>query len=92
MRTGRVIQANLVGGPGVKPGFLPHRAKSGRAGGPGLQLRTLPLCSLTLPTHWNSRRESNPDLFFRNPRLGPKRHHASDHASLTVEGMRRIEF
>ena len=25
----------------------------------------LPCCSVTLPTLWNSRRESNPDLFVR---------------------------
>ena len=41
---------------------------------------------LHYPPVWNSRRESNPDLFVRTE-LGPKRHHALDHASLTnVEG------
>ena len=47
---------------------------------------------LHYPPVWNSRRESNPDLFVRTE-LGPKRHHALDHASLTnVEGMQRIEL
>jgi hypothetical protein len=31
-------------------------------------------------------RESNPDLMLRQTRLGPKRHHALDHASQTTSG------
>jgi hypothetical protein len=66
---------------------------AGRESNPDLQLRTLPCCSVTLPTLWNSRRESNPDLLIWKTRLGPKRHLALDHASLTnVEGMQRIEL
>jgi methylase of polypeptide subunit release factors len=41
---------------------------------PDLQLRTLPCYSVTLPTLWNSRRESNPDLLIRQSKVGPKRH------------------
>src|SRR5215470_974274 len=40
----------VVGGPGVKPGFVASDAT---------------VLFLTLPTLWNSRRESNPDLFVR---------------------------
>ena len=71
----------------------PNRAEdtqwwAGRESNPDLQLRTLPCCSVTLPTLWKSRRESN-----RISSLGPKRHHALDHTSLTnVEGLQRIEL
>jgi ubiquinone/menaquinone biosynthesis C-methylase UbiE len=42
--------------------------EAGRESSPDLQLRTLPCCSVTLPTLWNSRRESNPDLLIRQSR------------------------
>jgi precorrin-6B methylase 2 len=42
--------------------------EAGRESSPDLQLRTLPCCSVTLPTLWNSRPESNPDLLIRQSR------------------------
>lgn len=64
----------LVGGPGVKPGFAASDAAV--------------LFGYT--THPSGTRAGNPT---RISSLGPKRHHALDHASLTnVEGMQRIEL
>jgi hypothetical protein len=67
--------------------------RAGRESNPDLQLRTLPCCSVTLPTHLELApgiQPGSPDL---TTRLGPKRHHALDHASLlNVEGMQRIEL
>ncbi len=66
--------ANLVGGPGVKPGFAASDAAV--------------LFGYT--THPSGTRAGNPT---RISSLGPKRHHALDHASLlNVEGMQRIEL
>ena len=64
----------VVGGPGVKPGFVASDATV--------------LFSYT--THPSETRAGNPT---RISSLGPKRHHALDHASLiNVEGMQRIEL
>ena len=64
----------LVGGPGVKPGFAASDAAV--------------LFGYT--THPSGTRAGNPT---RISSLGPKRHHALDHASLiNVEGMQRIEL
>ena len=68
----------MVGGPGVKPGF----AASDAAVLFGYTTHPLELAPGIQP--------GSPDL---KTRLGPKRHHALDHASLTnVEGMQRIEL
>jgi hypothetical protein len=66
---------------------------AGRESNPDLQLRTLPCCSITLPTHWNSRRESQPG----SPDLTNKvRIEASScfrpREPSNVEGMQRIEL
>ena len=67
-------EVQLVGGPGVKPGFAASDAA----------------VLFDYTTHPSGTRAGNPT---RISSLGPKRHHALDHASLTnVEGMQRIEL
>src|SRR5277367_1330521 len=62
----------LVGGPGVEPGFAASDAAV------LIRLHYPPLYDHP----WSSRRESNPDFMTGQTRLGPKRHDALDHASL----------
>ena len=68
----------MVGGPGVKPGF----AASDAAVLFGYTTHPLELAPGT-----------GTRISFSVNELGPKRHHALDHASLlNVEGMQRIEL
>ena len=66
-RSARGLLEDLVGGPGVKPGFVASDATV--------------LFSYT--THPFGTRAGNPT---RISSLGPKRHHALDHASQTQSG------
>ena len=52
--------------------------------------RSAAACAGDALANWWAGRESNPNFFIRNPRSGPKRHHALDSASKNCGGMREL--
>src|ERR1700741_3572925 len=64
---------------------IQHAWRAGRESNPDLQLRTLLCCSLHHPS--TGTRAGNPT---RISSLGPKRHHALDHASTKWKGCREL--